>query len=138
MVRQGGGGGSGGENRVPGADYQTALGFCNAISHVRKGSRDQGTSLRPMGGERPEFRRHSGSPEGRGPEAMNTGLWNMASGLAPARRPGMTDQEVSGAITDAATAIPASVLPEPSTSMTSKLPSKAKETASAAPKGRAA
>jgi hypothetical protein len=31
-----------------------------------------------------------GSPEGRGPESMNTGLWNMDSGLAAARRPGMT------------------------------------------------
>jgi hypothetical protein len=31
-----------------------------------------------------------GSPDGRGPESMNTGLWNMASGLAAARRPGMT------------------------------------------------
>ena len=32
-----------------------------------------------------------GSPEGRGPEPINTGLWNMGSGLAAARRPGMTD-----------------------------------------------
>src|SRR5580700_8455507 len=24
------------ENRLPGADYQTPFGFCNAISHVRK------------------------------------------------------------------------------------------------------
>jgi hypothetical protein len=31
-----------------------------------------------------------GSPEGRGPESMNTDLWKMASGLAAAPRPGMT------------------------------------------------
>jgi hypothetical protein len=31
-----------------------------------------------------------GWPEGPGPESMNTGLWNMDSGLAAARRPGMT------------------------------------------------
>jgi protein ImuB len=31
-----------------------------------------------------------GSPAGRGPESMNTGLWKMDSGLAAARRPGMT------------------------------------------------
>src|SRR3981189_195013 len=31
-----------------------------------------------------------GRPEGRGPESMNTGLWKMDSGLAAARRPGMT------------------------------------------------
>jgi hypothetical protein len=33
-----------------------------------------------------------GSPERRGPESMNTGLWNMDSGFAAARRPGMTGQ----------------------------------------------
>jgi hypothetical protein len=27
---------------------------------------------------------------GRGPESMNTGLWNMDSGLVAVRRPGMT------------------------------------------------
>src|SRR5882762_9316861 len=32
-----------------------------------------------------------GSPKGRGPESMNTGLWKMHSGLAAARRPGMTN-----------------------------------------------
>ena len=32
----------------------------------------------------------AGSAGGRGPESMNTGLWNMDSGLAAARRPGMT------------------------------------------------
>jgi hypothetical protein len=31
-----------------------------------------------------------GSATGRGPESMNTGLWKMDSGLAAARRPGMT------------------------------------------------
>jgi hypothetical protein len=31
-----------------------------------------------------------GSPEGRDPESMNTGLWKMDSGLAATRRPGMT------------------------------------------------
>src|SRR5438552_1083353 len=31
-----------------------------------------------------------GSPEGRGPESINTGLWKMDSGLAAAPRPGMT------------------------------------------------
>jgi hypothetical protein len=31
-----------------------------------------------------------GSPKGRGPESMTTGLWNMDSGLAAARPPGMT------------------------------------------------
>src|SRR5207248_365622 len=31
-----------------------------------------------------------GSPTGRGPESMNTGLWNMDSGLAAPPRPGMT------------------------------------------------
>src|SRR5437763_1323394 len=31
-----------------------------------------------------------GSLEDRGPESMNTGLWNMDSGVAVARRPGMT------------------------------------------------
>jgi hypothetical protein len=31
-----------------------------------------------------------GLPAGQGPEFMNTGLWNMDSGLAAARRPGMT------------------------------------------------
>jgi hypothetical protein len=32
-----------------------------------------------------------GPPEGGSPEPMHTGLWNMGSGLAAARRPGMTD-----------------------------------------------
>jgi hypothetical protein len=31
-----------------------------------------------------------GLPEGRNPESMNTGLWNMASGSAAPPRPGMT------------------------------------------------
>src|SRR4051812_30542900 len=31
-----------------------------------------------------------GSPDGRGPESMNTGLWKMDSGFAAWRRPGMT------------------------------------------------
>ena len=31
-----------------------------------------------------------GSPAVRVPESMNTGLWNMDSGLAAVRRPGMT------------------------------------------------
>ena len=31
-----------------------------------------------------------GQPEGLGPEPMNTGLWNIASGLATVRRSGMT------------------------------------------------
>src|SRR5947207_1327563 len=35
--------------------------------------------------------RHSGGRAERGsPEPVNTGLWNMASGLTAARRPGMT------------------------------------------------
>jgi hypothetical protein len=35
--------------------------------------------------------RHSGDRAKRGsPEPMNTALWNMASGLAAVRRPGMT------------------------------------------------
>src|SRR5260370_38742502 len=32
----------------------------------------------------------TGSPGGRGPESMNTGLWNMGSGFAAAPRPRMT------------------------------------------------
>jgi hypothetical protein len=31
-----------------------------------------------------------GTSEGRSPEPMYTGLWKMVSGLAAARRPGMT------------------------------------------------
>ena len=31
-----------------------------------------------------------GSPKGRSPESMNTGLWKMDSGPAAVRRPGMT------------------------------------------------
>src|SRR5580704_1881141 len=37
--------GSGAENRLPGADYQTSFGFCNAISHMRRA-----VSLRRAGG----------------------------------------------------------------------------------------
>src|SRR3984893_202806 len=34
-----------------------------------------------------------GSPERRGPESMNTGLWNMDSGFGPSGRPGMTSRQ---------------------------------------------
>ena len=35
---------------------------------------------------------HSGArPQAESPEPMNTGLWNMGSGLAAARRPGMDE-----------------------------------------------
>src|SRR5205085_3240049 len=37
-----------------------------------------------------------GSPAGRGPESMNTGLWKMDSGLASSARPGMTSGEPTG------------------------------------------
>src|SRR5579859_2273039 len=37
------------------------------------------------------FLGHSGArPQDANPEPMNTGLWNMASGLGPVDRPGMT------------------------------------------------
>jgi uncharacterized protein YecT (DUF1311 family) len=39
-----------------------------------------------------------GSVEGRGPESMNTGLWNMDFGLAVMRRPGMTGYFASACV----------------------------------------
>src|SRR5204862_4108236 len=43
-----------------------------------------------------------GSPEGRGPESRDTGLWNMDSGLAAARRPEMTVEPMSLLLGDGA------------------------------------